>query len=308
MTKLIRGFAELPARPEVVATIGKFDGLHLGHQQILNQMQGVKSKTGAKSLVISFYSNPASYFKPNLPKKRITSLREQLIILGKFSVDYLLLLRFNQRLMEISAEVFLEEFLFKKLNVQELIVGRDAVLGKDREGDVEYLKKKFSSTEKKLSVCSFTEKDGVKISSSLLRTSIIEGDLELYENLTNRKYSLTGLVVSGQKLARSLGFPTANLKYSRLHLPPTGVYATKVTLAGKEYLGITNIGFRPTVIAFADHPQIETYLIGYQGADFYNQIIKLEFLSYIRPEQKFASLLELTEQIKVDLETRLKLS
>ncbi len=308
MTKLIRGFKALPGCPAVVATIGKFEGLHLGHQQILKELANAKSKSGCKSLVISFYSNPACYFNPNLPRKKIISLREQLIILRKFSVDYLLLLKFNNKLVNISADEFVEKFLFDKLKIQELIVGHDAVLGKDRVGNIDFLKKKFAEKSKRLTVCSFTEDEGVKISSSLLRTAILDGDLELYRTLTGRNYSLTGLVMSGQKLGRTLGFPTANLKYSKLLLLPTGVYATRAYLQGKEYLAITNIGYRPTVVLQALHPQIETYLIDYHGPEFYGESLRLEFDSYIRAEHKFANLQALTDQIKVDLETRLKLS
>jgi riboflavin kinase/FMN adenylyltransferase len=297
--KLIRGIHNLGQAPHgCVLTIGNFDGVHRGHQALLQRLLAEGRERGLPVVVMIFEPQPLELFAVDKAPARLTRLRDKVRYLAESGVDYVLCVRFDRRFAALTAQEFIGELLVKRLGVQYLAVGDDFRFGAGREGDFLLLQKAgdefgFDVT----STQTFCE-GGLRISSTAVRQALADDDLELAETLLGHPFSIAGRVVHGDELGRTIGFPTANLPLRRQVSPVKGVYAVEVAGLGDKLLpGVANIGTRPTVAGVRQ--QLEVHLLDVV-MDLYGRHIDVILRKKIRNEQRFASLDELKAQIARD--------
>lgn len=280
-----------------VAALGFFDGLHIAHKEIITRTVNKSKDDKSLSTVITFNISPKEYFS----KKEIELLTPECRkkeILDDLGVDELYFLEFNEKLSKITKEEFIEKIL-KVLNIKELFCGYDYLFGYRGEGTPEYISI-YTNEEIKVNKISKIEFNDEKISTTLLKEKVIEGNFDDYIKLSGQPYTMVGTVVKGKQLGRTINFPTANLepKYNYLLPGKLGVYITKVTVADKKFVGITNIGKNPTVTN-EDKIFIETHILDFNEY-IYGEEIKLDFYKFIRSEKKFNGIDELKIQLEED--------
>ncbi len=305
--ELIRGSHNLrPHHRGCVATIGNFDGLHLGHQAVIRQLAERAREHDVASLVISFEPHPREFFARDAPPLRLSRLRDKVLGLRQMPVDRLLLLPFNRRLAAMTAECFIERLLVEKLAIRSLVVGDDFRFGAGRQGDLAMLAaagRRFGFDVRPMTSFLLA---GSRVSSTRVREALEAGDLEQATSLLGRPYRISGRVVQGDQRGRTLGFPTANIHWP-LHwqgqpagVPLRGVYAAWVCGAGQErWPAVVNVGHRPTV--GGGHCRLEAHLLDFDG-DLYGRYLSVDFLHRLRQECRFAGLDELRRQIAIDSE------
>jgi riboflavin kinase/FMN adenylyltransferase len=287
-------------------TIGSFDGVHLGHQTLIKGLvEHARADDGAPlaplaALVITFWPHPATFFKRAPLAWALTSPEERRDLLCSLGVDDVLTLNFNQDLADLSALQFMQE-LKEKLGLKGLMVGPNFALGKGREGNIHRLTEIAHELDFKLEIAQpLTGSDGM-ISSSQIRTDLLEGRVKPAAQKLGRPYMLTGKVVHGEHRGTGLGVPTANLDHQPERLiPGNGVYVTRALINGKRYASVTNIGVRPTFSNPLPEPRIEPHILDIDE-QLYGQELSLEFIDYLRPEIKFESSKELVAQIQKDI-------
>lgn len=301
--ELIRGLEALDDRHHgCVATIGNFDGIHLGHQAILHRLAEWKCALGLPATVISFEPLPREYFGGRVNVPRLISLRAKIELLRAHGVDRLLCLRFNDGLAGLEAEDFVENILVAGLAVKHLVIGDDFRFGRGRSGDQALLERLGHTRGFGVSDAPTVAVDGGRVSSTRIRHALAAGDLELAARLLGRPYRLSGRVLHGDQRGRLLGFPTANLAV-RPAGALSGVHAVAVQgAAAGAVRGIANLGRRPTV--GGDHTRLEVHLLDFSG-DLYGQRLEVSFLHKLRDERRFDSLDQLTAQIRADREQAL---
>ena len=294
----------LAARPSAcVATIGNFDGLHLGHQALLAELDAAGARTGLARLCISFEPLSHEHFRPG-GAFRVMGWRDKLQQLRACPVDYALTLSFNDHLSSLSARAFLDKYLLG-FNARAVIVGHDFCFGHKRTGDVQFLQAYGREHGIEVRVLQPVLDDArERASSSALRRLLAEGDLERAALMLGRDYSLIGRVQGGRQLGRQLGFPTANLALSNKNPPLRGVYAARVRVLGsagsEEHWAAVNIGKRPSLDDGDARLYCEAHLLDFDG-DLYGRWLQLSFREFIRAERKFANLSELSGQIALDV-------
>ncbi|QIB66344.1 bifunctional riboflavin kinase/FAD synthetase [Kineobactrum salinum] len=301
--ELIRGLHNLrPRHRNCVATIGAFDGVHLGHQAVIRQLQHKAAELELPSVVIVFEPLPREYLRPLKAPARLMSFREKALALAQLGVDRLLRIRFNEELRCMSAQAFVERIFVEGLGIRYVVLGDDFRFGNDREGDIALIQRQgvyhgyqAGATETRLL-------DGERVSSTRIRKALAEADFALAERLLSRPYSIAGKVIYGRQLGRELGFPTANVELHRLRSPLAGVYVVHVDGPGlRAAPGVANVGTRPTVND-SIRANLEVHLL--QGApQLYGKHIEVTFLHKLRDEKKFPSVVELRRQIAADIET-----
>ncbi|MEG1082340.1 MAG: bifunctional riboflavin kinase/FAD synthetase, partial [Pseudomonas sp.] len=298
--QLVRGLHNLrPQHRGCVATIGNFDGVHRGHQAILARLRERAVELGVPSCVVIFEPQPREYFAPDTAPARLARLRDKVALLAAEGVDRVLCLAFNQRLSKLSAAEFVDTILVDGLGVKHLEVGDDFRFGCDRVGDFEFLQQAGLSQGFTVEAAQTVELDGLRVSSTQVRQALAKADFALAERLLGRPYRISGRVLHGQKLARQLGTPTANIQLKRHRVPLTGVYLVSVELDGKAWPGVANIGVRPTVSGDGS-AHLEVHLLDYAG-DLYGRRLTVEFHHKLRDEQRFASLEALKSAIDADI-------
>ncbi len=313
--EIIRGLHNLSMTQNqaCVATIGNFDGVHSGHQQLLAQLCETAKEKNMPSLVIIFEPQPQEYFVPERSPARLTRFRDKVEVIERCGIDKLLVIHFNETFAQLSSDDFVEQILVKNLAIDYLQVGDDFQFGKGRQGN-------FSSLQASGEKYSFTVENsptflyhGERISSTRIRQALEQGDMELTRKLLNRPYWMSGHIQHGAKLGRTIGFPTANIPLHRNIPAVSGVFA--VCLWGQELgvcrdmietdndlqgiNGIANIGYRPTVDG--KKGLLEVHLFDFKG-ELYGKLVHVDFLHKIRDEIKFASFDLLKEQIFNDVE------
>ena len=270
-------------------TLGKFDGLHLGHQKLLNHIRRQKEK-GLQAVV--FIIAPEG-------RPRLLTDQEELEKLKEFGADVVIFCPFVPEILHQEAEEFVENVLVRRLKAKEIVVGPDFRFGRNRQGDDETLKKLSGRFGFHVTVLEKEKLDGREISSTYVREAIEEGNMELAERLLGYPYFVSGEVLHGRALGRTLNIPTANLSTEeRKILPPFGVYFSRVWIRDQVWHGTTNIGIKPTV--GSEHPGVETYLHGFSG-NIYGEQMKVELLKLIRREMKFDSVEALKNQMQSDI-------
>jgi riboflavin kinase/FMN adenylyltransferase len=300
--KLIYTATELKAGSQKVClAIGFFDGVHLGHQQIIRQTIADARKHGALALVITFDQHPNAIVAPARVPPLIYSLPQKLRTIESLGPEATLLIHFDKAFSQKTGEAFIRELAAAWCGIQSICVGADFTFGSKRGGNVELLKK--LGTELKFSVhgMAAVSLDGKIVRSTRIREAISAGDLDAASQMLGRAYSIAGRVIEGDKLGRQLGFPTANLDPSGLALPPSGVYAIHAIVGGKTHRAVLNIGTRPTLNNPNPPIRVEAHLLDFTG-DLYGEELEIIFAEKLRDEQKFPSLDELKAQIARDIQ------
>lgn len=298
--QLVRGLHNLrPRHRGCVATIGNFDGVHRGHQAILARLRERGAELGLPTCVVLFEPQPREYFTPDQAPPRLARLRDKVELLRAEGVDQVVCLAFNQRLRQLSAEAFVDTVLVQGLGVKHLEVGDDFRFGCDRLGDFAFLVEAGARLGFSVEAAHTVESAGTRVSSTQVRAALAQADFALAERLLGRPFSITGRVLHGQKLARQLGWPTANVQLKRRRVAFTGVYLVSAEIDGQARPGVANIGVRPTV-AGDGRPHLEIHLLDYTG-DLYGRRITVVFHHKLRDEQRFASLEALKSAIDADV-------
>ena len=279
-----------------VITIGTFDGVHKGHQVILNKVVDVAKKANLKSIVLSF-ENPVKQVSG-----LITTTEEKVNILASFCVDEILLLPVTKKMLSTTAEDFFETVLVKQLKAKHIVVGYDCTFGKDRKGNVAWLKKNVEKYGIKLTVIKPVKIKNKIVSSSEIRNFIIKNNIEKTNKMLNRIFSFTGEHISGNRIGRTLGFPTINIKVDKEKLLPKGVFACMVSDRKKNmYCGVLNIGIRPTVDLKEHKLSVEIHLLNFSGV-WKEKYPNVYINKFIRKEKKFKTIELLKKSIQKDIE------
>ncbi|BBA35347.1 riboflavin biosynthesis protein RibF [Methylocaldum marinum] len=300
---LIRGLADLNL-PEggCVATIGNFDGVHIGHCQVIERLAEAGRRLELPVVVVLFEPQPREYFFPNEAPARLTRLREKLARLAQLPVDQVLLLRFTRGLADLPAESFIQKILLQGLRIKHLVVGDDFRFGKNRLGNFSLLRQAGREFGFAVVDTPSVLVDGRRVSSTLIRKALEAGDFARAGRLLGRPYSVCGRVIHGAKRGRTLGFPTANILMRRKNTPVQGVFAVTMCGIGDHPLpGVANVGIRPTV-AGGRTVLLETYLLDFSG-DLYGKQVEIVFHRKLRDEKRFNGLAELQVQIQRDVMT-----
>lgn len=298
--QFIRGLHNL--RPEhrgCVATIGSFDGVHLGHRAILQQLQGKAAQYGLPSAVIIFEPQPQEFFSGEQAPARLMRLREKVEALVASGADRILCLQFNRKLRSLSAQEFIDRVLVEGLGVRCLVVGDDFRFGHDRSGNDQLLREVGAVKGFEVIDTHTLEHNGERISSTRIRQALEVGDFALVEQLLGQPYCISGRVVYGQRLGRQLGIPTANVQLNRYRAPLNGVYVVEVLLDSMRLPAVANVGVRPTVGDLVK-PVLEVHLLDFDQP-LYGRRIHVEFRKKVREERKFASLDEMVKEIHNDI-------
>ena len=289
-----------PAGRKVCLAIGFFDGVHLGHQQIIRQTITDARQHEAIALVVTFDRHPNTVVAPNRVPPLIYSLPRKLRTIESLGADTLLLIHFDKAFSEQTGEGFIRALARDLGHFQSLCVGANFVFGYKRGGNVDLLKKLGAELKFTVHGMAAVSLDGRAVSSTRIREAIRAGDLDGVSQMLGRAYSLAGTVVRGDGLGHQIGFPTANLDVTGLALPPHGVYAVLVEVGGKTHRAVLNIGLRPTLQNPNPQLQVEAHLIDFAG-DLYGQELEVAFVDKLRAETKFPSLAELRQQIARDI-------
>lgn len=303
--KIYQGFDQILDIPNPVLTIGTFDGVHVGHQKIIQQLNREAEAIGGESVLFTFYPHPRMVLYPESHGLRLIQTQvEKMDKLRRMGLQNVIVHPFTKEFSRLTAVEFVRDYLVNRLNVKKLVIGYDHQFGKNREGSIEFLKEVAPVYGFSVDEIGAQEIDEVNISSTKIRNSILGGDMGLAKSYLGEPFELYGKVIRGNAVGRSIGFPTANLDIeSDIKLiPKLGVYAVNVVLGdGTLKEGMMNIGLRPT-IANHDDISIEVNLFDFDG-DLYDQYITVQLLSRFRDEMKFDSIPDLMEQLNHDKET-----
>ena len=299
--KIIHAANELkPKGRKVCLAIGFFDGVHLGHQQIIRQTIADARQHEAIALVVTFDRHPNTVVAPDRVPALIYALSQKIRVIGSLAADALLLIHFDRPFSEQPGEAFVRALARDLGQIQSLCVGSNFTFGHKRTGHVALLKKLGDELHFTVHGMSAVSLDGKIVSSTRIRESIRAGNLDAASQMLGRAYSLAGPVMRGDQLGHELGFPTANLDVTGLVLPPEGVYTAQARVAGQAHRAVVNIGRRPTVKAPTAQVRVEAHLLDFKG-DLYGQEMEITFTDKLRDEKKFPSLAALKEQIARDI-------
>lgn len=305
--KLIRGLHNLePPALGSVATIGNFDGVHLGHRAILEQVKAEAARRGLPSVVMVFEPQPREYFQGDAAPARLMRFREKLVALREAGIDYLVCLQFNRRLRELTAEQFVRQVLVEGLHLRHLVVGDDFRFGCDRAGDFQLLQRQGLLMQTEPGQHGFSvehtrtvEVDGERVSSTRIRQVLAAGKLVEAERLLGHPYSMSGRVIHGEQLGRKLGVPTANLALGRRRSPLAGVFAVEVMIGDQPARpAVANLGTRPTVNGVRS--LLEVHLLDFDEV-IYGRHLRVTFRTRLRDEKRFESLDALKAQLADDI-------
>ena len=297
--QLIRGLHNLQSDPRgCVVTIGNFDGVHLGHQEVLAQVADKAAELQLPSMLMTFEPYPSEFFQHGEIPPRLTRFREKIEVLRRYAIDKVLNLRFDDGLCSLTAEAFIQQILVDKLAARYVVIGDDFRFGKGRKGDFDLLKRAGEQHGFEVASMHTFEIMGARVSSTRIRSALLNGELGFAEQLLGRPYRMSGRVAHGDKRGRTIGFPTANIHLHRKASPVRGVYAVEMYgLAGEPVSGVANVGIRPTVNG--TRAQLEVHLFGFRD-EIYGRHVQVEFRKKLRDEQKFDSFDALKAQIEKD--------
>ena len=296
--ELIRGFHKLkPAQRGCVLTIGNFDGIHRGHQALIARTRELARQHGLSATVLTFEPTPREFFAGDAFAGRITLLRDRLRLLEERGVERVLLAAFDARLSKTSAEDFVDELLVRRLGVKAVVIGDDFRFGAKRAGDLQLLQVRGAALGFSAEGLSTVQMQGARCSSTAVRDALAQPDLALASQLLGRPYVITGRVRRGLQLGRQLDMPTANLPLKRRMALKLGIYAVRARLGSRIWKGVASLGVRPTI---GTTPcLLETHLFESPG-DIYGHLMEVEFVHFLRGEEKFDSLDALKAQMHAD--------
>jgi len=283
-----------------VATIGKYDGMHLGHQRILAEVQQRAADLGLPTLVILSEPQPEEFFAPAAAPARLTPFGDKVAFLEGLGITAVLRMRFDAALSELSAEAFVRDFLVHGLGIRVLVIGDDFRFGRQRGGDFALLQQLGPQLGFDVDSVAKCEQGSERVSSTLVRSYLQQGNCARAAGLLGRPYAMSGEIVRGRQLGRQLGAPTANVQLQMSALPMTGVFAVRTVLEGRSLPGVANLGIKPTV-SLEPVPSLEVHLLDFNG-DIYGKRLQVQFLHKLRDELKFSGLEALKQQIALDLQ------
>ena len=297
--KTIHGIENFPADEVSIVTIGTFDGVHLGHQQILKQLIETSLKSKLKSVLLTFFPHPRMVLQPDVPMHLIQTIEERERALAKTGLDYLVIHPFSSEFSRLSADDYVKRVLVQQLNVQKVVVGYDHRFGRNRKASLEDMYHYADIYDFEVIEIDAKKIDSTAVSSTKIRKAIDEGNIELANTYLGQPFTLEGMIVHGDKRGRELSYPTANMDLQNPHkiVPKQGVYLVKSNLSNRVVYGMMNIGTKPTFDA--SMPSIEVHFFDWNG-DLYGQAVQVELLKWVREERKFSSVEELQTQIQAD--------
>jgi riboflavin kinase/FMN adenylyltransferase len=285
---------------KTVVTIGTFDGVHFGHRKIIKRLTTIAKQKQLDSALLTFFPHPRMVLQQSSDLKLINTIEEKKQLLAETGLDHLVIEPFTMEFSRLKAEEYIEEYLIKHLNAAVIIVGYDHRFGRNRKANIEDLKAFSKEYDFEVIEISKQDVDDVAISSTKIRSAIQSGEIDLANRYLTKPFMLTGKVVKGKQLGKSLGYPTANLKIEEDYkiLPNKGVYVVKAKIKQKWYFGMMNIGHNPT-IAEGNHKSVETYFFDFNG-NLYDQPLQILMLKRIRDEKKFNSVEALKSAMESD--------
>ena len=283
---------------KAVVAVGNFDGLHLGHQKVLKEAKIMAKKLKLPFGAITFEPMPVMFFNKKIKNHRINSLNQKKNGFKKLKLDFLIIIKFNKIFSFLTAEKFIENIIYKKINCKYLYISKNFKFGFKRKGNLKTLKFFENKFGYKSIITKPYKKNKKIISSTIIRKKITSGKINEANKLLGRKWSIEGKVIAGEKRGRKIGFPTCNLKLNNYVIPQPGVYAVKENGNNFAKKGIANIGFRPTFNG--QSLLLETNIFGI-NKNLYNKVIDVHFKKFIRKEKKFQNIEELKKQIKIDI-------
>jgi len=281
-----------------VIAIGNFDGLHLGHQKVINEARQKAKKFKLPLGVMTFEPVPVMFFSKKKKDHRINSLKQKITQFKKLKLDFLIIIKFNKKFSSLTAEQFISKIIHKKTKCKYLYVSRNFKFGSKRQGNIQTLKKFERKFNYKNIITNPYKQNKKMISSTFIRKKIRAGKIVEINKLLNRRWCIEGRVIKGKKRGRKIGFPTCNMDLSNYVIPKIGVYAVKVNFGKLNKDGIANIGFRPTFKG--QSLLLETNIFGI-NKNLYNKVLSISFKKFIRPEKKFKNFEYLRKQIKLDI-------
>ncbi|MGM0417448.1 MAG: bifunctional riboflavin kinase/FAD synthetase [Thermodesulfobacteriota bacterium] len=282
-----------------IVTIGNFDGVHKGHQELMRLAVEKGKKTGFKTIAVTFDPHPIKFIKPEKHPPIITLREQKTELIKKTGIDEVLTIEFSKDFANLTAIEFIEDILVKKLGTKAVVVGNDYMFGKNRKGNIDLLKEYGKKYGFEVIIPEWITLGTKRISSTLIREAVENGDLESARTMLGRDYQIRGTVVHGRNRGNKIGFPTANLDLIDELCPKMGVYAVIPEIDGQKYHGVANIGYSPT---FDDHKfTVEVHFLDFTE-DLYAKQIKVNFIERLRGEKKFSGIEELSEQIAKDVE------
>jgi riboflavin kinase / FMN adenylyltransferase len=297
-----KGLDSLPVLQHAVLTIGTYDGVHAGHQAIIQRINEIAREVDGESVVLTFDPHPRLVLQPDSKDlKLISTISEKIELFERFGLAHLVITPFSKDFASMDAAEYVEQVLVKKFRPKVIVIGYDHRFGKGRQGDIDLLRKlgpKWGYTVEEISVQTIDE---ISVSSTKVRNALLEGDIRSANQLLAHPFTLCGQVVHGDQIGRTLGFPTANIHVPDPHklIPPPGVYAVRVQVKNRIFDGALSISFRPT-ITDSGELRIEVYILDF-NEDIYGENIRLTFVDHIRADAKFDSLEDLIGQMKNDV-------
>ena len=299
--KVYTDISEFQGVKNPVLTTGTFDGVHYGHQKIIDRLQSVASKSHGETVLLTFHPHPRMVLFPDDEGLKLLSTREEKIKrLEEAGLDYLIIYPFSRKFSRLSATEYVRDLLVNKIGVKTLVIGYDHQFGRNREGNFQQLEELAEVYDFVLEEIPAQELDDVKISSTKIRKALFEGDVRTASKYLGHQYKVSGIVVKGRQIGREIGFPTANISVQDRYklIPGNGVYAVLVKVNKQRHQGMLNIGFRPTVGGLLK-PTMEVNIFDF-NEDIYGNFIGIEFVKRLRDEIKFDSVDELKGQLELD--------
>lgn len=288
--------------PNAHITIGTFDGVHIGHQKIIKQLNETALNNKGESVLFTFDPHPRLVLNPNAPVSLLQTKEEKLNKLARLGLNNVILYPFSLAFSQTPAEQFIQDFLLDKLKMKAVVIGYDHQFGKNREGSLEHFQKLSSTFHFTVEEIPAQDIDDIHVSSTKIRTALTQGDVKTANAYLGEPFQLNGTVVHGQAIGKSLGYPTANVKINNPNKirPKNGVYLVRVGLEKNQLFGMMNIGLRPTIASISNsESSIEIHIFDFQK-DLYGNELQVELLAYIRNEQRFENKDALVQQLQLD--------
>lgn len=303
--KIYNHFSEFKKLNNAVATIGTFDGVHYGHQKIIKRLCELAKATGGESVILTFFPHPRLIIDPeNQDLKMINTINEKAKMLESLGVDHLIITPFTRDFSNLTPAEYIQNILVDTIGIKHLIVGYDHRFGKDRKGGLQDLETFSKNFNYKIEQIPEQDINDVAVSSTKIRTALLDGDVALAANYLGYNFSLYGKVIKGDKIGRTIGFPTANLFIEETYklIPSDGIYAVTVEMNDEVFKGMAYIGQRPTINGMTRNIEVNIFDF---NQEIYGQDIKMNFLEFLRHDVKFTSLEALKEQLQRDKEATL---
>lgn len=305
--KILHNLLDIPEtssgiKPAIGVTLGNFDGVHLGHRDLLKKIKSDCLKNNLLFVVVTFVPHPQKILQPDKERFLINSYDQRRNLLSELGVDILVELNFTRDFSTLKAEEFLNKYLVSYPELKKLYLGYDFAFGANKEGDFDLVRDVCKPLKIEIEIQPKFEHEGIVVSSSLIRNLLLSGNIDEVEKILNRPFHLEGVVVKGEGRGKKIGFPTANIHASPdLIIPQKGVYVTRTVYKGMTYQSVTNIGNNPT-FKDSDQLSIETNLFDFDS-DIYGEVLNIQFLKKLRDERKFSTVNALIDQIKSDIQT-----